>query len=179
MPSEEDIQNAQQELYEVASIRDDLDDDEASVLLKWGEQQIARIAQETPENFAQRVRFLRTLMQRINRFVGQRPYLDEKGYAQHFGEVVKWLAPTGFDHVNEIQLTAVLPEDKEDRTATLKAILNALTPDETSLEEEESLDNMETQVDMSEQIGNLWRRLTGKGQPADKEEESNSTEEQE
>lgn len=170
MPTEEDIQNAQQELYEVASIRDDLDDDEAAVLLKWGEGQIARIAQETPENFAQRVRFLRTLMQRINRFVGQRPYLDEKGYAQHFSEVVKWLAPTGFDHVSEMQLTAVLPADKEDRLATLHAILDALTPNEPILDaptEEAS----ETQLDVRDHLSNLWHLLTGRG---DKEEDDDS-----
>lgn len=120
------IQSEQERLYESTSLRDDLNDAEAKLLLKWGEGQIERLAQAYPDNFEKQCRFLRQLLKNINRFVGQREFNDEAGQREYLGKAVKYLEPLGWDSVTADQIMARIPDDATDMNGTLQAVLNVL-----------------------------------------------------
>lgn len=130
------IQSAKERLYESSSLRDDLNDDEATVLLGWGEAQVERLAQAYPaeEAFEQKCRFLRQLLKHLNRFVGQREFNDEAGQREYMSKAVKYLEPLGWDGITEADLMSKLPLDPTDMSGTLKAVLQHLgmNADETS-----------------------------------------------
>jgi hypothetical protein len=131
MPTPETIASEKQQLYESASLRDDLNDTEATVLLKWGETQVERLAQLFPDEFEQKTRFLRQLLKNINRFVGQREFNDMDGQSKYMESVVKFLEPLGYKGTQE-EIFAALPTDAKDMKANLDAILNLLTPQTAS-----------------------------------------------
>lgn len=131
MPIPEDAISAQQErLYESSSLRDDLNDEEATMLLNWAEMQVARLARDFPDEFEQKCRFLRQLVKGINRFIGQREFNDLEGQREYLNKFVKYLEPLGFD-ANEETLLKRLPEDKADMRGGLKAVLAELAPSQT------------------------------------------------
>lgn len=123
-----DIQSEKERLYESSSLRDDLPDEPARVLLEWGEGQVDRLAQDYPDEFEQKARFLRQVIKNINRFVGQREYNDAAGQADYMNKVVMYLPELGWEHISQDELMAQLPDDTTDFMANLKAILNTLTP---------------------------------------------------
>ena len=127
MPTPEEIASEQEKLYESASLRDDLNDAEATVLLEWGQKQVEQMAQKFPNEFEQKTRFLRQLIKNINRFVGQREFNDKAGQQEYMANVVKYLDPLGYT-ASEDELFAVLPDDAKDMMANLNAILAKLTP---------------------------------------------------
>jgi hypothetical protein len=127
MPTPEEIASEQEKLYESGSLRDDLNDTEAKVLLEWGQKQVEQMAQKFPNEFEQKTRFLRQLIKNINRFVGQREFNDKAGQQEYMADVVKYLAPLGYSG-NEDDLFAVLPDDAKDMMANLNALLAKLTP---------------------------------------------------
>jgi len=118
------IDAERQRLYESAS--DDLDDSEATTLLRWGEAQVQRLAAEYPEEFEQKARFLRQLIKNINRFVGQRQFNDEAGQRTYMEKVSKYMAQLGFGDMTGDDLLAQLPQEKEDHARNLSTILQAL-----------------------------------------------------
>lgn len=126
MPSEEEISLSQQSLYDSAALRDDLNDGEATILLMWGEGQVARIAKDYPNEFEQKNRFLRQVIKGINRFVGQREYNEIEGQKEYLSKVTMYLPQLGWGHVSEEALFAAMPSDKKDMAGTLRAILSLL-----------------------------------------------------
>jgi hypothetical protein len=128
MPTPDEIVVNKEHLYESASLRDDLNDDEATVLLKWGEEQIERIAKDFPDEFEPKCRFLRQLLKNINRFVGQREFNELEGQQQYMSKVSMYLPPLGWESIDEEQLFSVLSEDKADMSSNLRAILGLLSP---------------------------------------------------
>lgn len=124
--NQEMIDAERQRLYESASLRDDLDDAEATTLLRWGEEQVQRLAAEYPDDFEQKARFLRQLIKNINRFVGQRQYNDEAGQREYMEKVDKYMAQLGFGDVTGEQIIAQLPSEAEDHAGNLSTILQAL-----------------------------------------------------
>lgn len=67
-------QDAIQRMYEDTSVRDELIDEEAEILLRWGEGQITQLSAQNADPLAAEealLRFLRMLA-RVNRFVGRR-----------------------------------------------------------------------------------------------------------
>jgi hypothetical protein len=72
--STEQTERATSMLYEDASVREELTDDEAGPLLKWGEAQIAALAARAldDEAFDEQYEHLRKFMLRVNRLVGRR-----------------------------------------------------------------------------------------------------------
>jgi hypothetical protein len=128
MSTSEAIASEQEKLYESASLRDDLNDAEATVLLQWGEKQVEVMANRFPNDFEQKARFLRQLIKNINRFVGQREFNEMDGQQKYMENVVKYLQPLGYITTQD-ELFAALPEDKTHMMANLKAILNVLTPE--------------------------------------------------
>lgn len=139
MPTTEEIKVEKERLYESASLRDDLNDPEAEVLLKWGEAQVERIALEYPHDFEQSCRFMRQVLKNINRFVGQREFNEREGQAEYLGKVTMYFPKLAWEHITEEQLFAAMPEDKTDMAGTLNAILNLLTPPNASTASPESL----------------------------------------
>lgn len=123
----QDIAAAKETLYSTGGVRDDLDDAEAEILLAWADGQIDRLA-HTDGDFGQQNRFLRQLLARIDRLVGQRPYLDEVGHAEHITNLLKMTHLNGFTDVTETQIVDALPADKANARANLEAILQLLTP---------------------------------------------------
>ena len=67
-----------EKLYEDAAVRDSLADAEADTLLRWGEDQIMRLADVAPDDdtFEALTGELRGLLKDVNRFVGERGQLD-------------------------------------------------------------------------------------------------------
>jgi hypothetical protein len=130
MASEEKLEQEIQRLYESSAVRDDLNDSEAQVLLQWGEAYLRQCAIETTsdEEFEQRSKYMRQLMKGINRFVGQREFMDSMREFEQLNKVMKWLPHTGLGDVNQAQVAVNLPEDKSDMRANLDAILEMLTP---------------------------------------------------
>jgi hypothetical protein len=127
MQTPEEIASEQEKLYESASLRDDLNDTEAKVLLEWGQTQVERVAQMFPDDFEKKTRFLRQLIKNINRFVGQREFNDMDGQRKYMTDVVKYLEQLGYPS-DAKNLFAALPDDAKDMMANLKAILMTLTP---------------------------------------------------
>ncbi|MEO1290154.1 MAG: hypothetical protein AAFV93_20575 [Chloroflexota bacterium] len=95
MVAQEAIASEKERLYESASLRDDLNDSEAKILLEWGESQVERLAQEYPDEFEKKGRFLRQLLKNINRFVGQREFNEADGQREYISKFVKYLEPLG------------------------------------------------------------------------------------
>jgi hypothetical protein len=66
---EQQIQAEQQRLYEISSLTDEMDDDNAKVLLDWASEQIIRLAGDGSQ-LEIRAKKLRRLVGEINQFVG-------------------------------------------------------------------------------------------------------------
>lgn len=132
MVTTETIDSHRQRLYESTSLRDDLNDDAATVLLRWGEEQVQALGQriDNEEQFEQQARFLRQLMKQINRFVGQREFNDHAGQQKYMDKITMWLSKLELDlqQVTGDALFAALPDDAADLVGNVQAIINRLTP---------------------------------------------------
>lgn len=133
MPTAAEIQREKDKLYETAGIRDDLNDDEATVLLAWAETRIETLATQPDSDFEQQTRFMRQLLARLDRFIGQRQYMDDVAHADGIASIMKALPMTGFTDISESALLACLPSDRADMRANLDAILQLLTPVDVAL----------------------------------------------
>lgn len=144
MPSAEEIASQKERLYESSSLRDDLNDSEGEVLLKWGEGQIERLATDFPEEFEQKARFMRQLLKGLNRFVGQREFNEMEGQTKYLKKAVMYLEPLGWTGIGQDDLFAVLPEDKADMAANLASLLALLSPEEFPVDTPEDVPSSES-----------------------------------
>jgi hypothetical protein len=128
MPVEQEIGIEKERLYESAALRDDLNDAEATVLLKWGETEIERLALLFPDELEQKARFLRQVIKHINRFVGQREFNQLEGQKEYLSKIFPYLPQLGWASIDEMIFFAAMPQDPKDMMGTLMAILNTLTP---------------------------------------------------
>lgn len=135
MPTDTEIQTERQRLYDSAALREDINDDEATILLEWGEKHVVRLGQAASDgaDLEQKARFLRQLIKNINRFVGQRQYNDRAGQLDYMEKVTKWLEnpSLGFKAFTADELLDKLPSDTKDMAATLRALLDAIDPGST------------------------------------------------
>lgn len=139
MPTSDAMATEKERLYESSSLRDDLNDAEATILLEWGESQLQRLAEEFPDEFEAKARFLRQLLKNINRFVGQREFNKMDGQLKYMSKVSMYLEPLGWENVSSDDLFAELPEDKANMSGNLLAIIRVLSPKaETTLPVETS-----------------------------------------
>jgi len=148
MPTQDEIATEKERLYESSSLRDDLQDEEATQLLQWGEKQIERVAESFPAEFEQKCRFLRQLLKGINRFVGQREFNDFQGQQKYLSKVTMYLEALGYEAISEQDFLNRLPEDPKDMSGTLSAILNRLAPPQNTITEsrETKYPNQETEI---------------------------------
>lgn len=133
--SEVDLEAERQRLYEVPALRDDLNDPEASILLKWADEQLQRLAAQNPPNLEKQVKYFMQMVKGINRFVGQREFNDEAGQQRYMKQITMWLPQLSlFDGITEDMIRSALPEDKADMNANLQGILGVLSPDTAEAE---------------------------------------------
>lgn len=87
--NEAQIQRAVERLYEDPSLRDELIDDEASVLLGWAEDQTIRLAESVPDEaqFDQQFTILRKMITAVNRFIGYRNSMSDSDRQTRLNEI--------------------------------------------------------------------------------------------
>lgn len=75
------VDSALEALYEDASLRDELRDDEANELLKWAEAELVKLdtSGATDADFESKIAQLRQLVRGMNRFVGRRAEISAQG----------------------------------------------------------------------------------------------------
>lgn len=91
-----DIENATIRMYEDISLTDELTDDPAQKLLRWGEARLVTMVENIPddEQFEDRFKQLRKLIKSINRFTGRRhnmPSEEQIGYVWKLLDTAKEL----------------------------------------------------------------------------------------
>ncbi len=118
----DNIERQIQQLYEVASLTDELRDEAAKILLRWGEEQVQWLAMGgvVAGDFEENCGDLRSLIRRINRFAGRRSGMDPDkqreamdkivgaalnlGYTVHVPDLVEYLQqPATDDEVKTLQ----------------------------------------------------------------------------
>ncbi len=140
-------EDALMRLYESASVRDELTDEEAEALLKWAETEVTRLDQSgvDDETFDDGVRTLMKLAKEMNRFAGG----QEQGFsAQDVDETPQTIAGLAneLDHPTDAgQITAA---GTGDPMSTVEA-LTALLSDQDSSAEAAAADS-ESSAEVSE-----------------------------
>jgi methionyl-tRNA synthetase len=83
------LERAMEMLYGDMSARDELTDDEAQVLLKWGEDQIAQLSAQDMNDaeFDEALEHLTKLLTRINRFTARRADLPPEEQQDFIGKI--------------------------------------------------------------------------------------------
>jgi hypothetical protein len=86
-------------IFDDESLTDELTDDEAKFLLKWGERQVFALSRGGMggEAFDEATHQLRRLMRQINRLTGQRSGMDVEGQRAVLNEVVGQARALGFE----------------------------------------------------------------------------------
>ena len=87
--SQAQAERATQQLYEDTATRDELVDEEAQVLLKWGEEQITALAAQEMDDaaFEEAYSHLRRVMMNINQFTGKRTYATPEELRTYLDQV--------------------------------------------------------------------------------------------
>jgi hypothetical protein len=109
--SQEQAQQALRNLYEETSARDELADDEAEILLKWGETQIQRLAGQNmdDESFDESYSHIVKLMTRMNRFAARRADLPLEDQKESLSRIAESASSVGLE-ISEAQLAAFLAQ---------------------------------------------------------------------
>ncbi|PJF24808.1 MAG: hypothetical protein CUN53_15965 [Phototrophicales bacterium] len=84
-------------LYEDASLRDELVDDDAETLYHWAEAKIVRIDAEyrDDEAFEEAVSALRRVLEGINHFIGERAFKSDEENEEALAQIVDWAEKMG------------------------------------------------------------------------------------
>ncbi|MEO8611778.1 MAG: hypothetical protein ABI690_28020 [Chloroflexota bacterium] len=131
--SDDQAQRAIEQLYEDTSARDELSDDEANVLLQWGEAQIHELgARNLDDNaFDEAISHLNGVLKNINRYTGQRAYKTPEELTALLNELATQAQAMGVD-VQVAQLA--IPEAQavdSDNIAVINALTSLVTPGQT------------------------------------------------
>jgi hypothetical protein len=129
--SDAQAQRAIQQLYENTSARDELSDDEANVLLEWGEAQIRELGARNLDDtaFDEAISHLNSVLQNINRYTGQRAYKSPEELTALLNELAVQAQAMG---VNVQAAQLAVPEaqaaDGGDNIAVIQALTLLVTP---------------------------------------------------
>jgi hypothetical protein len=126
-------ERAIEKLYEDAAVRDSLADPEADTLLRWGEDQIMRLADEAPDDatFEAQVDHIRRLLKDTNRFVGERGQMDAETRVARLNALMTEGEALGAPPAAQASALADSFASGDDAT-TLQALLGLLTPAQAS-----------------------------------------------
>ena len=119
--SDSNVQTEIERLYESESMTDELPDTEAETLLNWGSSQIKHLAQHSQDLESDSKR-LRQLIKYINRFVGQREFMDTDQQLEELESVVKWAKRLKIDITEQQVQEALQP------IANMATDLDAILP---------------------------------------------------
>lgn len=116
-------------LYEDAAVRDSLQDAEADTLLRWGEDQILRLAEQTDDEaaFDALLDRLRGLLKGVNRFVGERGQMDTDAKTAQLDKLLATGQTLGAPPAAAASSLAQAFAGGDDAT-TLQSLLALLTP---------------------------------------------------
>lgn len=127
--SDDQAQRAIQQLYEDTSARDELSDEEANVLLGWGEAQIKDLAERGLDDtaFDEAFAHLRGVMKNINRYTGQRTYASPEALLALLNELAAEAQSLGVN-VQAQQLAIPQAQAADDNIALIQALTALVTP---------------------------------------------------
>ena len=170
-----------EQIYENPDLRDELDDDQAQVLLDWGAKQIEQMdgSSDSSEQVDSRAGHVQTLLKRINRFVGQRAYLSDAESQEKVVQICESAQALAVDLDADAvcQILPPTPDPNQDlqtllgvleiqQHATSQAIAN--TNSEPEIEETESIPEWtgldyvpEYELDMFEEEESKQQPLSG------------------
>jgi hypothetical protein len=132
--SQEQADRAKQQIYEDTSTRDELTDDEANILLKWGEGQIDSLAAQNLDDaaFEEAYDHLRRVVMNINRFTGKRAYAPPEELTNTLNQLATEAGALGAN-VSPEQLAVPQAQAADDNIALINALTSMVTVDKTAL----------------------------------------------
>lgn len=124
--SDDQAQRAIEQLYENTDARDELSDDEANVLLQWGEAQIRELGARNLDDtaFDEALSHLNGVLKSINRYTGQRAYKTPEELTALLNELATHAQAMG---VNVQAAQLAVPEAQAADGGDNIAVINALT----------------------------------------------------
>lgn len=127
--SDAQAQRAIEQLYSDTSARDELTDDEATVLLAWGEAQVKELAARNLEDaaFDEAFGHLRGMMKNINRYTGGRSYKSVDELNAMLGELAADAQALGVNVV-AAQLAVPQAQAADDNIALIQTLTAMVTP---------------------------------------------------
>jgi hypothetical protein len=127
--SQEQAERAKQQLYEDATARDELTDDEAGVLLQWAEGRIATLAAQEMDDaaFDEAYGHLRQVILNVNRFTGKRTYAAPGDLKRYLDDMMTEANALGVQ-VSMEALAAPQAQGVDDNIALIHKLTEMLTP---------------------------------------------------
>ncbi len=100
-------------IYDDSALTEDLQDEDANVLLKWSEKAVGALARRDmdDETFDGQFKTLRRLIKRVNTFVGEFANMDEPERAERVAKIAESAREIGFN-VTDAQLQTMLQENR-------------------------------------------------------------------
>jgi hypothetical protein len=131
--NERRIQSAMERIMMDESVTEELADDEAKVLLGWGEQQVTRLADQIAdeEAFKEASNQLRKLMRRVNRFVGLRGDMDAEEQREKLERIVTAAQELGFGIVPEMAAVFLQGAPPADNVEAVRQLTDLIAVDPT------------------------------------------------
>ncbi|RMG86256.1 MAG: hypothetical protein D6712_07925 [Chloroflexi bacterium] len=122
-----DIERQVLMLYEIPSLTEELRDDAAKLLLKWGEQQVQWLAMRGDESlpFEDACGQLQRLMKYINRFIGRRVYADAEKLEKIRARLLEAAKTLGYT-VDEAVFDKLLQSPQDDDADDVELVLSAI-----------------------------------------------------
>lgn len=119
------FESAIQSLYEDPGVRDELPDDQATLMLKWAETEVTKLDSQSADDAAFQTAFdsLRGLLSAVNRFVGRRAYSTPEEQASGWAKIVEHAASLGYALPSEIQTAFAQAQSTIDDSAALTSLL--------------------------------------------------------
>ncbi len=125
------IERAMERMYGDINLTDELVDEEAEVLLKWGEAEHTKLEIQAMDEEAreEKAASVRKVMKRVNGFIGKRSSNDPEKAQKALGKLVDALHDLGYD-VAAVRVQGALDEaGAADNMSALQAVLGLLQPE--------------------------------------------------
>lgn len=126
-----DLQHMTERLYENSSLRDDLDDDQAAIALKWAENRLPSLAETYPDEAALEEAFgtLERILRGMNRLIKRGGDYSGEQLRARVGKVVEWAQGINLP-VDAAAIDAyVIRLSELDNMGRVQALTQALAPD--------------------------------------------------
>jgi hypothetical protein len=139
-----DLESATIQLYEEASLTEDLIDEEANALMKWAEAQIPVLLEKHPDEtaFDEAFKALRTFVKSVNRLIGQGETMDDTEKQERMTKIAEVASAIGYP-VTSTQLPSFTAQAAErqpgqNKVEAIESLLNWVTSSQTAKLPEET-----------------------------------------